>query len=78
MSFNVLVDSFDKIKNFVAITNSSTYDIDLLAGRNTYLDAKSIMGILSCNIAEPMTIIVNCNDEEENSRLKTKLQPYIV
>lgn len=78
MSFNVLVDSFDKIRNFVSITNSSTYDIDLISGKSTYLDAKSIMGILSCNIAEPMTVVVNCKDEGENARLRAKLAPFIV
>lgn len=78
MRFKVLVDSFEKVQKFVSITNGFQHDIDLLSGRNVYLDAKSIMGILSCNIVEPLTVIVNCNNEEENSKLHRALEAYIV
>ena len=78
MSLKVLVNSFEKVQGFVNVTNSSLYDIDLIAGHGVYLDAKSIMGILSCNIKEPMTVVVNCNDETENKRLESQLMPYLV
>ena len=78
LKFQVLVDSFEKIERFVKVTNSSNYDIDLVSGRDVYLDAKSIMGILSCNIQKPMTVIVNCKDEEENQRIKAGLAEYII
>lgn len=78
MEFKILVNSFEKVQKFVSITNESDYDIDLLAGRNTYLDAKSLMGILSCNISEPMVIKVNCHDASENAKLKSQLSDYIV
>lgn len=78
MEFKVLVNTFEKVEDFVTITNNSLYDIDLVSGKHIYLDAKSMMGILSCNIAEPMTIIVNCNDEAENGKLRAELEKYIV
>ena len=78
MSFKVLVNSVEKIQDFVTITNSTDYDVDLLSGRSTYLDGKSFLGILSCNINEPMTVIVNCDDDSENARLRGQLDRYIV
>lgn len=78
MEFKVLVNTFEKVEDFVTITNGSEYDIDLISGKNIYLDAKSMMGILSCNIKEPMTIIVNCTDDEANGKLKAELEKYIV
>ena len=78
MSFKVLVNTIDKIENFVGITRKFHYDIDLLVGRDKYLDGKSLMGILSCNIKEPMTVIVNCDDESEKLRLKEELSEYVV
>ena len=78
MSIDVLVNSIDKIRSFVTITNSTSYDIDLKVGKDTYLDAKSLMGILSCDMSKPMTVIVNCNDEEENERLKERFEPFMV
>ena len=78
MVLKVLINSIEKAEDFVSITNDFDCDIDLVAGKNIYLDGKSILGIMSCNIAEPVTMIVNSDDEEENKRLTTELLPYIV
>lgn len=78
MRFKVLVNSIEKIESFIGITNSTKYDVDLIAGRDKYLDGKSLMGILSCNIKEPMTVIINCDDEIEKKRLKNELSEYVI
>lgn len=78
MEFQVLVNSPEKIQQFVQITNSLSYDIDLISGKDCYLDAKSIMGILSCNFKKPMTVIVNCRDDAENERIMSDLAEYII
>jgi len=78
MVLKVLINSIEKAEHFVEITNDFDCDIDLVAGKNIYLDGKSILGIMSCNICEPVTMIVNCDDVEENNRLTNELSPYIV
>lgn len=53
MGVKVLLDSVEKVRDFIDITRSAPYDIDLISGRNTYLDAKSLLGILSCDCRKP-------------------------
>ena len=78
MVLRVLINSIEKAEHFVEITNDFDYDIDLVAGKDIYLDGKSILGIMSCNIAEPVTMIVNSDNELENERLANELLPYLV
>lgn len=78
MVFKVLIDSIEKAEHFVSITNDFDYDVDLVAGKNIYLDGKSILGIMSCNISEPITMITNCDDIVENEKLAIQLEPYLV
>lgn len=44
--YTVLLNSIEKIKNFVNTITRYPYDFDLVSGRYT-IDAKSIMGIFS-------------------------------
>ena len=55
----VLLDSVDKVRDFVDITRSASYDIDLISGRNTYLDAKSLLGVLSCDCTKPLVLDIH-------------------
>lgn len=77
MSVKVLIDSVEKIKDFVGITNHANCDIDLVSGRNTYLDAKSIMGILSCDFKKPMKLNIYA-DEKYAKTVINELRTYIV
>ena len=77
MEVKVLLDNVEKIKRFVGITKNASCDIDLIARNNVYLDGKSIMGILSCNIKEPLTIKINAEDSEKDDLLD-QLEEYIV
>ena len=77
MEVKVLLDSIDKIKSFVEIARKTECDIDLISGRNTYLDAKSLLGILSCNVAKPLTLDVHADEDESNAIVK-RFEQYIV
>lgn len=77
MNIRVLLDSVDKIKAFVSITRKVHYDIDLVSGKNTYLDAKSIMGILSCDCSKPLQLDIHA-DEDDKVALIGMLEDYIV
>ena len=37
MGVKVLLDSVDKVRDFVDITRSTSFDIDLISGRNTFV-----------------------------------------
>lgn len=77
MNVKVLLNTVEKVKGFVNITNEANFDIDLLSGKNTYLDAKSLFGILSCDFRKPLELSMMA-DEEEREEFMTKIAQYIV
>jgi len=54
----IVLDSIDKVKAFVAKIAMFPCDVDLISGRYT-IDAKSIMGIFSLDLAKPIKLVVN-------------------
>jgi phosphotransferase system HPr-like phosphotransfer protein len=77
MGVKVLLNSVDKIKDFVSIVTSVPFDIDLISGKHTYLDAKSLLGILSCDCRRPLVLDIHA-EEEEKQELILKLEKYLV
>lgn len=77
MEVKVLLDSIDKIKSFVVIARQISCDIDLISGRSTYLDAKSLMGILSCNVAKPLILDIHADGQELEAILQ-KFDEFII
>lgn len=77
MNIKVLLDTVEKIQGFVNIMKEATCDIDLISGRNVYLDAKSILGILSCDVRKPMVLDIH-GDVEEREEIISKLGEYLV
>jgi len=58
LQFNVNLRSIEDVKTFVTAASLVDCDIDVLAGR--YLvDAKSIMGLFSLDLAKPVTVQVH-------------------
>lgn len=54
----VLLGSIEDVKEFVALTNKYAFDTDLVSGRYA-IDAKSIMGIFSLDLAKPLDFVVH-------------------
>lgn len=77
MDVKVLLDSVEKVRDFVDITRGSSYDIDVISGKNTYLDAKSLLGVLSCDCRKPLRVDIHAGDEE-SQELIDKLEKYVV
>ena len=73
-NFMVHLKSINDVKEFVRIVNSFDYDVDLVSGRYI-VDAKSIMGIFSLDLAKPIAVEVH-NDNGED--LVAKLAPFII
>lgn len=61
--YTVKLNSIDEVKEFVALTNKCAFDIDLMSGRYA-IDAKSIMGIFSLDLAKPLKMIVHADEEQ--------------
>lgn len=77
MGVKVLLDSVDKVRDFVDITNDTPYDIDVISGKHTYLDAKSLLGVLSCDCRKPLVLDIHAEITEKRE-LITKLEKYVV
>ncbi len=61
----VLLNSIDKVKEFVDIASSFEYNFDLKSGRYI-IDGKSIMGIFSLDLSQPLELVgTNESDRAE-------------
>ena len=72
---NVSINTVEKIKSFVNDITKFEYDFDLVSGRYV-VNAKSIMGILSLDIAKPISLHINT--EENTDRVLDVLAAYMV
>lgn len=76
LKVKVSLDSIDKVKNFVNDINRFEFDFDLVSGRYI-IDAKSIMGIFSLNLAQPIDLTIH-SVEQDNEKVLEVLAPYII
>lgn len=75
MRTKIQLDSIEAVKNFVNTVALFPGDIDLSSGRYT-VDAKSIMGIFSLDLSQPIEVFTP--DEEQGKKLLEKIRDYIV
>ena len=60
-TFNILLSSINDVKSFVNIVSKYSYDVHLTSGRYI-VDAKSIMGIFSLDLAKPIKVEIHSDD----------------
>ena len=60
-TFNLLLGSIDDVKDFVNTVSKYDFDVDLTSGRYV-VDAKSIMGIFSLDLSQPIKVEVHSDD----------------
>ena len=73
-SFKVMLSSIVDVKTFVDIVNGFDFDVDMVSGRYV-VDAKSLMGIFSLDLGNPVTMRVY---SEDTCELEKKLCDFIV
>jgi len=73
----VLLNSVNKVNKFTKIVDNIEEDIDIKGGRYI-VNAKSILGIFSLNLAEPLELIIHTEDEGRINQIKDLLVDYIV
>ena len=69
-TIKVSLNSIDKVKQFVNDINRYTYDFDLVSGRYV-IDAKSIMGIFSLDLSQPIDLNIHADGADLEEVLKT-------
>jgi hypothetical protein len=73
----VLLNSVNKVNKFTKIVDNIGEDLDIKGGRYI-VNAKSILGIFSLNLAEPLELIIHTEDDERINQIKDLLVDYIV
>ena len=63
-SIQISLQMAQKVKEFVAITQDCPYEILLKSGKYV-VDAKSILGIFSLDLSQPLTVEVYADDCDE-------------
>lgn len=71
----VSLNTIDKVKSFVNNIAKFDNDFDLVSGRYV-IDAKSIMGIFSLDLAKPIDLNIHASDNLDE--ILEILKPYIV
>lgn len=74
-SVKISLNSIDKVKSFVNDIAKFDAEFDLVSGRYV-IDAKSIMGIFSLDISQPIDL--NIHSEGDDTEIMKVLEPYII
>lgn len=74
-SVQVSINTVDKVKSFVNDITKFEYDFDLVSG-GYVVNAKSIMGIFSLDIRNP--ICLNIHTEDNTDAVLNTLSAYMV
>ena len=74
-SVNVLLNSIDKVKNFVNTVSRYEGEFDLVSGRYV-IDAKSIMGIFSLDLSQPIRLDIH--DDTTAQAILPELNLFLV
>ena len=69
-TIKVSLNSIDKVKQFVNDINRYSYDFDQVSGRYV-IDAKSIMGIFSLDLSQPIDLNIHAEGADLEEVLKT-------
>ncbi len=70
----ISLNSIDKVKSFVNVISQFDSDFDLISGRYV-IDAKSIMGIFSLDLAQDIDLTIHAENDDE---IVEALKEYIV
>lgn len=62
LEFNVKLNMISDIKDFLAETSKIVDDVDLQKNRYV-VDAKSIVGVFTLDLSEPVKVVIHSEDE---------------
>lgn len=73
LTLQVKLDTIELVKSFSALMNTYDGECDLTSGRYV-VDAKSIMGVFSLDLAKPLKLHLH---DEASPELLAALKPYL-
>ena len=71
----VTINTIEKVNHLVKIANEFDCDIDVISERYV-LNAKSILGILSLNLLEPIKVVVHSNNKEIIEKFNESMEEF--
>lgn len=63
-SVSILIQQVTQVSRFVKLLTKYPYEMDLVSGRYT-VDAKSLLGIYSLDLSQPLNLIIDSDDCEQ-------------
>lgn len=73
----ILLNSITKIKDFTNAIRNVPEDMDIISGKYL-INAKSIMGIFSIDVAKPITLRIMSDDNNRVNEILSIIKDYIV
>ena len=73
----ILLNTVEKIKEFVSITTKYNCDFDIASGRYV-VDGKSIMGIFALDVSKPHTLSVITEDQRLLAQIRDEISRFAV
>ena len=73
----IRLDTIKNVQDFIAFTNTVEPDISIKSHRYI-IDGKSIMGIFSLNLLEPITVTLHSSDAEIVQKFNEEMEKYIL
>ncbi len=61
--FMIRLNTIEDVRRFVSLVERCAFPVDLTSGRYT-VDAKSLMGIFSLDLMQPIKLIAHGEDDE--------------
>ena len=74
---NLRIDKIDDLKNFVNLADKLKSNTEVVSGR-FIVDAKSLMGMLSLNLSQPVSLIIRSIDDSETEDFLDEINALIV
>lgn len=68
-TLTVKLGTIDSVKKFNYMATRQNFDIDIVSGRYN-VDAKSLMGIFSLNLMEPIKVVLHTDDKEKIAEIE--------
>lgn len=68
--------TIEDVKYFVSIATKFNCEIDVVSNRYV-VDAKSIMGLFSLDLSQPLTLKINSSDEVVTNDIKECLNQFV-
>ena len=73
----IVLNTLEQAKQFVHVCTAQEFNIELIAG-DKVVHAKSIIGVLSMELGQPLVVSVGQGDPAAVDAFAAKLAPFIV